>query len=132
MTHVTRRPGRTVALTASIAALVATVAACESTAPTAAQVAAADASTMKATLVPGVADSNVTYVVNGRVVSADEARRVLAEDIETITVAKRSDGTRARIEITDGPRAAAWTKAMVPTMGSMSTARTIGAMIPTG
>lgn len=121
MTHVTRRPGRTVALTASIAALVATVAACESTAPTAAQVAAADASTMKATLVPGVADSNVTYVVNGRVVSADEARRVLAEDIETITVAKRSDGTRARIEITDGPRAAAWTKAMVPGASSSDT-----------
>ncbi|MCU0624593.1 MAG: TonB-dependent receptor plug domain-containing protein, partial [Gemmatimonadaceae bacterium] len=101
MTPATRRPRRALALAAGALSLVAGVAACESAAPTAAQVAAADASTVQATLVPTLADSNVTYVVNGRVVSAAEAKQVQAKDIATIAVAKRSDGAQVQIEIKD-------------------------------
>lgn len=121
MTTPTRRPRRAVALTALAAAAVATVAACESSAPTAAQVAAADASAVRARLVPAVADSNVTYVVNGRVVSAQEAKQVQAKDIATIAVAKRSDGAQVQIEIKDDRTPEEWTPKARPKVTGSAT-----------
>lgn len=103
----TARPPRFAGLRAGVLAVaslaLAATACSESTLPTAADVATMDAAAATRAARPFLRGDSVTYVVDGRTVSASEANAIAADSIATIEVYKaKKSGAASTVHITTG------------------------------